>query len=104
MEREVRIDNEIARKLLDVMKDLDKSLTKRHEIIDELKVKKEIFISADDIKSFLLIMFLLVMFSFLLTEIESVGHLVMVVLVAALAPEFVLGFAPLESGLSQLDL
>ncbi|GKE83437.1 probable splicing factor 3A subunit 1, partial [Tanacetum coccineum] len=33
-----------------------------------------IFISADDIKSFLLIMFLLVMFSFLLTEIESAGH------------------------------
>ncbi|GJT36190.1 hypothetical protein Tco_0926609 [Tanacetum coccineum] len=31
----------------------------------------EIFISADGIKSFLLIMFLLVMFSFLLTEIES---------------------------------
>ncbi|GJZ32259.1 hypothetical protein Tco_0577695 [Tanacetum coccineum] len=34
----------------------------------------EIFISADGIKSFLLIMFLLVMFSFLLTEIESAGH------------------------------
>ncbi|GKE93964.1 hypothetical protein Tco_1578819, partial [Tanacetum coccineum] len=33
-----------------------------------------IFISADGIKSFLLIMFLLVMFSFLLTEIESAGH------------------------------
>ncbi|GJZ38823.1 hypothetical protein Tco_0585386 [Tanacetum coccineum] len=30
-----------------------------------------IFISADGIKSFLLIMFLLVMFSFMLTEIES---------------------------------
>ncbi|GKB55016.1 hypothetical protein Tco_0905769, partial [Tanacetum coccineum] len=32
---------------------------------------KEIFISADGVKSFLLIMFLLVMFSFLLTEIET---------------------------------
>ncbi|GJT84081.1 hypothetical protein Tco_1058423 [Tanacetum coccineum] len=37
-------------------------------------VSAEILISADGIKSFLLIMFLLVMFSFLLTEIESAGH------------------------------
>ncbi|GJZ53478.1 2S seed storage protein-like protein [Tanacetum coccineum] len=41
--------------------------------IRQLK-QEEIFISADGIKSFLLIMFLLVMFSFLLTEIESAGH------------------------------
>nr|GEW43857.1 putative reverse transcriptase domain-containing protein [Tanacetum cinerariifolium] len=40
MDSEVRNDNEITRKLLDVVKDLDKSLTKRHGIIDELKVKK----------------------------------------------------------------
>ncbi|GJW22835.1 hypothetical protein Tco_0033457 [Tanacetum coccineum] len=39
-------------------------------IVDH-KPKTKIFISADGIKSFLLIMFLLVMFSFLLTEIES---------------------------------
>ncbi|GJR69504.1 reverse transcriptase domain-containing protein [Tanacetum coccineum] len=35
---------------------------------------QKIFISGDGIKLFLLIMFLLVMFSFLLTEIESAGH------------------------------
>nr|GEW62631.1 hypothetical protein [Tanacetum cinerariifolium] len=37
-------------------------------------------------------------------HLASLMQLVMVVLVAALAPEFVLGFALLESGLSQLDL
>ncbi|GKE27622.1 hypothetical protein Tco_1443006, partial [Tanacetum coccineum] len=36
-------------------------------------------------------------------HLASLMQLVVVVLVAALAPEFVLGFAPLESGLSQLD-
>ncbi|GJR93551.1 hypothetical protein Tco_0265725 [Tanacetum coccineum] len=40
MEREVANDNQIARKLLDVVKDIDKSLKKRRGIIDELKVKK----------------------------------------------------------------
>ncbi|GKC76134.1 hypothetical protein Tco_1126908 [Tanacetum coccineum] len=40
MEREVANDNQIARKLLDVVKDVDKSLKKRRGIIDELKVKK----------------------------------------------------------------
>ncbi|GJR32812.1 hypothetical protein Tco_1090003 [Tanacetum coccineum] len=37
-------------------------------------------------------------------HLASPMQLVVVVLVAALAPEFVLGFALLESGLSQLDL
>ncbi|GJV34378.1 hypothetical protein Tco_1394778 [Tanacetum coccineum] len=40
MEREVANDNQIARKLLDVVKDVDKSLKKRRGIIDELNVKK----------------------------------------------------------------
>ncbi|GJY98901.1 hypothetical protein Tco_0934227 [Tanacetum coccineum] len=40
MEREVTNDNQKARKLLDVVKDLDKSLKRRQRIIDELKVKK----------------------------------------------------------------
>ncbi|GKC91222.1 hypothetical protein Tco_1151871 [Tanacetum coccineum] len=40
MERKVANDNQIARKLLDVVKDVDKSLKKRRGIIDELKVKK----------------------------------------------------------------
>ncbi|GKC11624.1 hypothetical protein Tco_1008406 [Tanacetum coccineum] len=40
MDREVRNDNNIARKLLDVVKDLDKSLAKRKEIINELNDKK----------------------------------------------------------------
>ncbi|GJR10568.1 hypothetical protein Tco_0793220 [Tanacetum coccineum] len=40
MEREVTNDNQIARKLLDVVKDVDKSLIKRQGFIDELKVKK----------------------------------------------------------------
>ncbi|GJW30925.1 RNA-directed DNA polymerase, eukaryota [Tanacetum coccineum] len=40
MEREVANDNQIARKLLDVVKDIDKSLKKRWGIIDKLKVKK----------------------------------------------------------------
>ncbi|GKE07268.1 R3H domain-containing protein 1-like protein [Tanacetum coccineum] len=40
MEREVANDNQIARKLLDVVKDVNKSLKKRRGIIDELKVKK----------------------------------------------------------------
>ncbi|GJX68787.1 hypothetical protein Tco_0304514 [Tanacetum coccineum] len=40
MEREVVNDNQIARKLLDVVKDVNKSLKKRRGIIDELKVKK----------------------------------------------------------------
>nr|GEX04668.1 hypothetical protein [Tanacetum cinerariifolium] len=40
MEREVANDNQITRKLLDVVKDVDKSLKKRQRIIDELKVKK----------------------------------------------------------------
>nr|GEW29157.1 hypothetical protein [Tanacetum cinerariifolium] len=40
MEREVINNNLISRKLLDVVKDLDKSLKKGHGIIDELKVKK----------------------------------------------------------------
>nr|GEV71596.1 hypothetical protein [Tanacetum cinerariifolium]GEX53285.1 hypothetical protein [Tanacetum cinerariifolium] len=39
MESEVTNDNQIVRKLLDVVKDLDKSL-KMQEIIDELKIKK----------------------------------------------------------------
>nr|GEV40827.1 hypothetical protein [Tanacetum cinerariifolium] len=37
---EVANDNQIARKLLDVVKDVDTSLKKRRGIIDELKVKK----------------------------------------------------------------
>ncbi|GJZ88485.1 hypothetical protein Tco_0660267 [Tanacetum coccineum] len=37
-------------------------------------------------------------------HLASSMQLAVVVLVAALAPEFVLRFAPLESGLSQLDL
>ncbi|GJS86780.1 hypothetical protein Tco_0769416 [Tanacetum coccineum] len=41
MEREVANDNKIAQKLLDVVKDVDKSLKKRRGIIDELKVKKD---------------------------------------------------------------
>ncbi|GKE58614.1 hypothetical protein Tco_1497799 [Tanacetum coccineum] len=40
MEREVVSDNQIVRKLLDVVKEVDKSLKKRREIIDELKGKK----------------------------------------------------------------
>ncbi|GKE30034.1 hypothetical protein Tco_1445418 [Tanacetum coccineum] len=40
MERKVANDNQIARKLLDVVKDVDKNLKKRRGIIDELKVKK----------------------------------------------------------------
>ncbi|GKC39394.1 hypothetical protein Tco_1051778 [Tanacetum coccineum] len=40
MEREVANDNQIARKLLDVVKEVDISLKKRRGIIDELKVKK----------------------------------------------------------------
>ncbi|GJX38149.1 hypothetical protein Tco_0251452 [Tanacetum coccineum] len=40
MEREVTNDNQIARKLLNVVKDVNKSLKKRRGIIDELKVKK----------------------------------------------------------------
>nr|GFA90856.1 hypothetical protein [Tanacetum cinerariifolium] len=40
MEREVANDNQISQKLLDVVKDVDKSLKKRLGIIDELKVKK----------------------------------------------------------------
>ncbi|GJX92625.1 hypothetical protein Tco_0347211 [Tanacetum coccineum] len=40
IEREVANDNQIARKLLDVVKDVDKCLKKRRGIIDELKVKK----------------------------------------------------------------
>ncbi|GJW75893.1 hypothetical protein Tco_0135263 [Tanacetum coccineum] len=40
MEREVANDNQIAQKLLDVVKDIDKSLKKRRGIIDKLKVKK----------------------------------------------------------------
>nr|GEY62647.1 hypothetical protein [Tanacetum cinerariifolium] len=40
MEREVANDNQIAQKLLDVVKDVDKSLKKGRGIIDELKVKK----------------------------------------------------------------
>ncbi|GJW97006.1 hypothetical protein Tco_0178814 [Tanacetum coccineum] len=40
MEKKVGNDNQIARKLLDVVKDVDKSLKKRQGIIDELKVKK----------------------------------------------------------------
>ncbi|GKD61731.1 hypothetical protein Tco_1299240 [Tanacetum coccineum] len=40
MERKVANDNQIAQKLLDVVKDIDKSLKKKRGIIDELKVKK----------------------------------------------------------------
>ncbi|GJR13024.1 hypothetical protein Tco_0795676 [Tanacetum coccineum] len=40
MKKEVANDNQITRKLLDVVKDVDKSLKKRLGIIDELKVKK----------------------------------------------------------------
>ncbi|GJY33376.1 hypothetical protein Tco_0417845 [Tanacetum coccineum] len=40
MDKEVRNDNDIARKLLDVVKDLDKSLAKRKEIINELNDKR----------------------------------------------------------------
>ncbi|GJW21858.1 hypothetical protein Tco_0032480 [Tanacetum coccineum] len=40
IEREVANDNQIARKLLDVVKYVDKSFKKRQGIIDELKVKK----------------------------------------------------------------
>ncbi|GJX38321.1 hypothetical protein Tco_0251624 [Tanacetum coccineum] len=40
MKREVANDNQIARKLLDIVKDVDKSLKKKWGIIDELKVKK----------------------------------------------------------------
>ncbi|GJQ96316.1 retrovirus-related pol polyprotein from transposon TNT 1-94 [Tanacetum coccineum] len=44
MEREVGNDNQIARKLLDVVKDVDKSLKTRRGIINELKVKKGYYI------------------------------------------------------------
>ncbi|GJW20412.1 hypothetical protein Tco_0031034 [Tanacetum coccineum] len=40
MDMEVRTDNEITRKLLDVVKDLDKTLAKRQGIINELNDKK----------------------------------------------------------------
>ncbi|GJT29550.1 hypothetical protein Tco_1015551 [Tanacetum coccineum] len=42
MEREVANNNQIAQKLLDVVKDVDKSLKKWRGIIDKLKVKKVI--------------------------------------------------------------
>ncbi|GJV36909.1 hypothetical protein Tco_1409386 [Tanacetum coccineum] len=40
MERGIRNNDEMAQKLLDVVKDLDKGLTKRQAIIVELKIKK----------------------------------------------------------------
>ncbi|GKF28056.1 reverse transcriptase domain-containing protein, partial [Tanacetum coccineum] len=52
----------------------DSTIPTKEDLTNEKVEKHEIFISADGIKLFLLIMFLLVMFSFLLTEIESAGH------------------------------